>query len=108
MVHVDDAREDGFLKDFVLKLRGEEDYWVGISDENVEGVWKLYGTDIDPPFTDWNPGQPNNFDDQDEDCAVFSTHPEYHGRWHDIPCGWNAEPVCEKAGGMEMGVITQQ
>ena len=34
-------------------------YWLGMTDEMVEKVWRLYATDRQADFFDWYPHEPN-------------------------------------------------
>ena len=39
-----------------------EDIWLRLSDEQTEGVWKDFESREDLTFTNWDKGQPNNYD----------------------------------------------
>ena len=41
---------------FLTYVTGER-YWIGLADEEIEGIWKWVGTDELVSFTDWNPGK---------------------------------------------------
>ncbi|KAL4218171.1 hypothetical protein ACF0H5_022907 [Mactra antiquata] len=89
LVHVNTDLENRFIRDRLRDLKSK-DWWVGLTDEDIEGVWKWYGTDTTAKFTDWNPGQP---DPSEEDCATF--HAGFDFRWADLPCTNHYTPICE-------------
>lgn len=60
--------------------------WVGGHDGNGahEGRW-TWSMDQSPiSFSDWNPGEPNNFRGFDEDCMELREDGRYG--WNDLPC----------------------
>ena len=69
-----------------------ERYWIGLTDEEVEGLWKWAGTDERMTFTDWNHGEPNSWDEL-EDCVGIAKDDQ--GRWFDIGCDSMYLPICE-------------
>ena len=69
--------------------------WIGLSDMDIEGIWKWYDNNEIANFTNWSPGQPNKSDV--EDCAVFAAYHKDHAYlWEDYPCDRLHHPVCEK------------
>ena len=66
---------------------------MGLTDEMVEGYWRWTSTSNVTTFTNWHPGQPDNFHGT-EDCAMFNGY--WGGEWDDHPCNFNATPLCEK------------
>ncbi|KAH3813949.1 hepatic lectin-like [Dreissena polymorpha] len=93
LFHVDNALENSFLKD---RLRPYKDayWWVGLTDEDIEGVWKWYDTDEMPSFTDFMPG--DSGDHTNEDCAAFAPGADY--RWVDAVCSAQLFVLCEARG----------
>lgn len=68
-------------------------YWMGLSDDLTEGVWRWLTNGSTPTFTDWQPGQPNNYHNK-QDCAHFYYSFDY--KWEDTECTANNLPLCEK------------
>ena len=69
-------------------------YWLGMTDEVVEGIWKWSDTDTKVEVTDWYPGEPQDAG-AGEDCAVYSPgHEEF--KWADVGCARKFLPLCEK------------
>ncbi|KAH3813888.1 hypothetical protein DPMN_142358 [Dreissena polymorpha] len=94
LVHVDDALENSFLKD---RMRAYKDafWWVGLTDDDIEGVWKWYDTDEMPTFTDFMPG--DGGDHNKEDCATFGPGPADYS-WVDASCSGPISVLCEARG----------
>uniref|UniRef100_A0A6I8QBW8 Mannose binding lectin 2 n=1 Tax=Xenopus tropicalis TaxID=8364 RepID=A0A6I8QBW8_XENTR len=63
--------------------------FLGISDIQVEGIFKYLGGDK-ITFTNWNLGEPNNSKDN-EDCVEIQDN----GKWNDIPCSLLRLVICE-------------
>ncbi|XP_052797656.1 perlucin-like protein [Mya arenaria] len=93
LVRVDSAVENAFLKAFLLKHHKQHS-WVGIQDTEVEGIWKLFGTNTLAPFTDFRPGDGGDHDA--EDCAVFQNSDDM--LWVDVRCRFQCRPICEMPG----------
>lgn len=73
--------------------------WVGGQDKDSNNSWTW--TNGMPIGKDhWYPGEPNNFNNVQEDCtAIFS---EYEGRLFDAHCSWDAPHfLCQKGGYMK-------
>jgi hypothetical protein len=67
------------------------DYWIGMTDETVEGVWKWYSNNEDVEYFDWGPTEPQNVNN--EDCAVFGDTLDY--QWADVKCATDRKALCE-------------
>ena len=68
-------------------------YWMGLTDDMVEGIWRWKSNGLQNTFSDWGSDQPNNGGGI-EDCACFKMTDS--GRWHDYRCTHEFIPVCEK------------
>lgn len=91
---VTSSAENNFLSSSISSSTG----YIGGSDEATEGIWKwmdgpeagtvFYGTGAaSGSFTQWNPGEPNNVNDEDYLHTNFGTA----AGWNDIPnAGWTA------------------
>ncbi|KAH3813894.1 hypothetical protein DPMN_142364 [Dreissena polymorpha] len=99
LVHVDDAVENGFLKDR-MRLFKDFYWWVGIKDEDIEGVWKWFDTDDFATFTDFKPN--DGGDHNTEDCATFARIIDC--QWVDTPCANSLGALCETRGHEEASI----
>ena len=72
----------------------DEVYWMGLTDEKIEGVWVYYDTQTKPNFTDWDWNQPNDLGHH-EDCARFDNRLGADYKWNDDSCNALHEPICE-------------
>jgi hypothetical protein len=71
---VNDAAEQSWL----FTTFGQHPYWIGFTDQAVEGTWVW--TSGDPvTYTNWDLNEPDN--SNDEDYAVMN--------WHSTDSGWN-------------------
>ncbi len=89
LVTIDDSAEESFLNTIEIR-RGLSRWWIGYSDQGVEGSWIWshgYST-----HANWAPNQPDNRGEQD--CAVD----RFDGvdGWDDQPCGWGNVFICER------------
>ncbi|XP_063290344.1 pulmonary surfactant-associated protein D-like [Pelobates fuscus] len=74
----------------ILQTKGENaKAYLGISDLQVEGIFKYAGGDK-ISYTNWNLGEPNNSKDN-EDCVEIQDN----GKWNDIPCSLLRLVICE-------------
>ena len=71
-----------------------ENYWMGLTDESVEGIWEWFDTHSKPTFTDWHPGEPSD-SSHHEDCAHFYSRSDFDFGWNDSICDAKMEPLCE-------------
>ncbi|XP_009688338.1 hepatic lectin-like [Struthio camelus] len=83
---------DSYAKqNFVMFRTRNERFWIGLTDENLEGEWEwIDGTDYKTTFTFWKEGEPNN--SGNEDCA----HLWSFGQWNDVYCTYECYYICEK------------
>ena len=66
-------------------------YWLGSNDIQQEGTWRFASTNQEMTYTNWRPGEPNNYK-QSEDCLAVSNTLG----WVDAPCNTPINYVCEK------------
>ncbi|XP_018947515.2 CD209 antigen-like protein C [Cyprinus carpio] len=79
-------------QDFVKNISGSSGYfWIGLTDIEEEGRWKwVDGSTLTSEF--WESGQPNNYQGQEEDCALI-----HSPGWADFPCDYTYKWICEKS-----------
>lgn len=101
LVRIDDAEENAFIDSNI-----SNDYWIGASDLEAEGVW-IWTVDgelfwnVNTPhpnndnaqglYVNWASGEPNN--NNDSDCARISASEK--GGWKDKECNSLYGYVCE-------------
>jgi hypothetical protein len=64
---VDETEEiNGFLKR--VNTDGMKLYWIGLSDQEIEGKFVWSSTNEVSEYTNWRTGEPNGNSESDEDC----------------------------------------
>nr|XP_055064548.1 CD209 antigen-like protein E [Misgurnus anguillicaudatus] len=75
-------------QDFINFFTGKERHWIGLSDSDVEGIWKwVDGSTLTSVF--WKSGEPNGH--SGENCV--ETH---SSEWNDYSCNKAIQWICEK------------
>ncbi|XP_053383515.1 C-type lectin domain family 10 member A-like [Mercenaria mercenaria] len=92
LIHVESKLENDFIKDRLRDFKSKH-WWLGLTDELIEGTWKWFDNDQTANFTDWHPGQP---DASPEDCAIYVYSWDFD--WGDVKCLNNYYPICELRG----------
>ncbi|XP_053225185.1 F-box/LRR-repeat protein 12 isoform X3 [Podarcis raffonei] len=81
-------------QNFIQTRTRNERYWIGLHDQHTEGEWKwLDGSNYRTGFKNWKQGEPNSYQNQDEDCGQLWIN----GEWNDYTCSSESFYVCEKA-----------
>uniref|UniRef100_A0AAZ1Y075 C-type lectin domain-containing protein n=1 Tax=Oreochromis aureus TaxID=47969 RepID=A0AAZ1Y075_OREAU len=87
---IDSAEEQVFVNE-LLDKRERQNTWIGLTDTLKEGVWTwVDGTPITIEY--WQPGQPNDFKNQD--CGEYVSSDK--GSWNDDGCFAAQNYICEK------------
>ncbi|XP_025099424.1 C-type lectin domain family 4 member E-like [Pomacea canaliculata] len=89
VVEITSEAENKFVAELV-KSKGGEDVWIGISDLIQEGHWIYLRSLKEITFSKWEAHEPNNMGGK-EGCALL--HDD--GYWNDIPCSAHFHIVCE-------------
>ena len=74
-----------------LTSAARNEFWLGASDKQKEGIYIWYATGQAMVFDDWGSGQPNDFGNQD--CSRYR-FPE--SAWYDDHCSLLRGAICEK------------
>ena len=74
-------------------LDDSKSFWLGLTDEAIEGEWRWLHNDVMVTFSDWSRGEPNDHKDG-EDCGSFW---RTILKWNDIPCTIRVKAICEKS-----------
>ncbi|XP_040209974.1 collectin-12 [Rana temporaria] len=91
LVVIETKEEQQFIK---KQTNSKGNFWIGLTDSEEEHVWKWMDGTL-PSFTNWKPGQPDNWTPEDgpgEDCAGLI----YSGLWNDFHCADLNHFICEK------------
>ncbi|KAK6468952.1 hepatic lectin-like [Huso huso] len=77
--------------DFVFGQMKGNNFWIGLSDKDIEGNWIwVDGSNVTIPL--WSSGKPNSAN-TNEDCAEVLPN---EAKWNDISCDQLKHFVCEK------------
>ncbi|XP_066468892.1 hepatic lectin-like [Tiliqua scincoides] len=89
LVVINDLAEQNFL----MSRTHNEAYWIGLNDIRTEGTWQwVDGSNYITGFTYWKQGEPNNYQNHNEDCVQVRTK----GEWNDNTCSSMCFYICEK------------
>ncbi|GFN98051.1 mannose receptor c type 1 [Plakobranchus ocellatus] len=75
-------------------------YWIGLNDQLKEGLWRWLDDTNMINYTNWAPGQPNNYSYQEsghergQDCVEVGKHK--NGQWNDHVCTAARKFICEQ------------
>ncbi|XP_019868852.1 C-type lectin 37Db isoform X4 [Aethina tumida] len=84
-----------YIKDFGL---GHEHFWTSGTDLADEGHFFWMSTGRPITFTNWNAGEPNNFEyenGEQENCLELWNRDGKGLKWNDSPCSFETYFVCE-------------
>ncbi|XP_022781324.1 perlucin-like protein [Stylophora pistillata] len=72
-------------------------YYIGLTDQDQEGVYRWKGTTDDATYFNWQLGYPHAINiEENRDCTVISTHPDNsYGKWSTVPCSNSWFYICE-------------
>ncbi|VDI36192.1 Hypothetical predicted protein [Mytilus galloprovincialis] len=70
-----------------------QSYWLGGRDDVIEGVWMWASTDREFNYTDWAPGQPDNYAGNENCLHLYATQAM---KWNDMTCTYKNRFICEK------------
>ncbi|KAL4218161.1 hypothetical protein ACF0H5_022897 [Mactra antiquata] len=98
LVHIESADENNFLKQEMSQLIADR-WWIGLSDDDIEGKFVWYGTTSKPEFTDWSAGNPSD-SLHNEDCVELIRYQNKEMHWNDIDCHTTRAAICEKTGNL--------
>lgn len=71
-------------------ISGQRAFFIGITEFDNDGVWTLYGTEVEAPILDFNSGEEMK---QEEYCAVMDQF--YSFQWANVECSKLRPTVCE-------------
>ena len=72
-----------------------DDYWIGGTDEFMEGHWLWIPTMQKLSFTDWSPGNPSDSDSNEDCMEIIVGHSAPTTKWNDDNCSKKANFICE-------------
>ncbi|XP_041355833.1 perlucin-like [Gigantopelta aegis] len=73
-----------------------EQFWIDLSDIEVEGQFKWMAFNQNATYTNWIPGQPdNNAGKPAENCVHINAKPFRKFGWNDHKCGAQLNFICE-------------
>ncbi|XP_061174349.1 perlucin-like protein [Saccostrea echinata] len=99
IIHIDDADEQGFIT-HLLQSSSANNTWLGATDWTVEGSWQWEPHGQKLNYTNFAPGQPNNYHSQN--CLVMDRLHRY--QWNDLEClSLTRHYICER--GENSGII---
>ncbi|XP_069136265.1 macrophage mannose receptor 1-like [Argopecten irradians] len=81
--HLPIVESDG-EHNYLRGLVGHGDVWLDATEEFNHGVFKWSATGTAIRYTNWSPGEPNDYLNQQEYCVEFGE--TYGWKWNDAPC----------------------
>ncbi|CAC5417437.1 unnamed protein product [Mytilus coruscus] len=99
---IETGGENSFLTDTIELLKNgigkrdidDRDFWLGGTDEVIEGVWVWAATGKDFTYTNWFPGDPDNWK-TGENCLELTWLDGIPGKWNDQDCSFVSHFICE-------------
>ena len=95
LVEINSEEENAAIVEEIMTGGQEEKssfFWIGLTDENKEGTWKLESNGAEATYLNWdksydNNPEPNNYDGN-EHCAHMRTGPcgTWKDTWADLNC----------------------
>lgn len=89
LVTIDDDHENSQVSTIASTL-GPTHWWMGFNDRAEEGTWVWESPSLDPAYTNWADGQPDN--SGEEDCGELLY---LRDQWNDAECDGLQPFVCE-------------
>ncbi|OWF40661.1 collectin-12-like [Mizuhopecten yessoensis] len=71
-----------------------ENYYIGATDLEVEGVFRWDNTGDTFGYSNWEDGEPNQWRGDPENCVEMKTR---SGEWNDVPCDLPKRFICKRA-----------
>lgn len=99
LVTIESAEKQSFIYEEFLVGTESKDYWIGLTDADVENEWKWCDGGKLTVYTNWATGQPNNHNNNQDCVAIRRGHffdIDYDGEWHDDACTDKKGFICEK------------
>uniref|UniRef100_A0A8C6TFK3 Collectin-12 n=1 Tax=Neogobius melanostomus TaxID=47308 RepID=A0A8C6TFK3_9GOBI len=97
---INDNDEQQYIKSTIA---GKTYFWLGLTDREEENVWKWVDGTL-PAFTNWKPGQPDNWThghEDGEDCAGLI----HQANWNDFYCTDRIGFICERTADVDVPVL---
>ena len=107
LVEIDSEEENEVLVEEIIRRREYgilvKNFWIGLTDFENEGDWRLASNGLNPSFLNWHEDQPDN-EDGNEHCARIRILPLsfWEDTWYDIDCnsdtrfpGTPVHAICE-------------
>lgn len=80
------------LKNDILPL---DDFWIGGTDEVLEGQW-IWASKATPiTYSNWYPGAPDSYEPRKENCLEIIKWANHIGEWNDDHCSDESHFICE-------------
>nr|XP_022328732.1 perlucin-like protein [Crassostrea virginica] len=99
LVHIENFEKNNFIKHLLLSSQANNT-WLGATDWLEEGTWLWEPHGVRLNYTNFAPGQPNNYNTQN--CLLMDALHNY--QWNDLECvALTRHYICER--GENVGMI---
>ena len=76
-----------------LEVQKRHVFFLGIQDSNSQNNWQYISNKVKISWTNWEPGEPNNYQEEITDCVSTFWNNTY--TWDDFPCSAKLVSICE-------------
>ncbi|XP_053381731.1 perlucin-like protein [Mercenaria mercenaria] len=91
LAYVTDESENNFIRGMLGRMKPSS-WFIGLTDQGTEGVYRWVGTNITAEYTAWSSSEPSGV--THENCVFYHGSDSFH--WHDIPCSSKSSSICKK------------